>query len=392
MNQRLMRNVALFTFVFYWLSPALSQSALPSPTVEHVIIVTTDGLRWQEIFQGADSLCIQQIKSGETQEHIKARFLPGSSWQNRKALLPFLWGNFAQKGRLYGNRNYHNKINVSNNIHISYPGYSEMFCGFTDDKRILTNGKKHNPNHHVLEWINAQPGFENEVAVVGSWALFPWIFNQKRAHISMNAGFEPFSGAHISNEQQALNAALRTCARPWKNHVRPDTLTWAFAKNILDEQAPKVLFIGYGETDEYGHEGDYAGYLDAAHRFDSLLQVLWNYVENSPKYRGKTAILISTDHGRGSHNWKSHNMLTPGSDETWMAAFIPGMEAPGEVKSSDQLHQAQLAQTIAHALGLHYENPERAVAPAIYDLWVNPPTAIRVPAADFILSSGEVEK
>ncbi len=387
-----MRNVALFVFVLSIFQRVFAQHSLPSPTVENVIIVTTDGLRWQEVFEGADSQCIQQIKSGEIRTRVKERYLPGGYWTNRKALMPFLWGAFAQKGRLYGNRNHHNKINVTNKIHISYPGYNEIFCGFADDKRIMTNGKKYNPNLNVLEWMNAQPGFENQVSAVGSWALFSWIFNQKSTKIAVNAAFEPFCGTHLSDEQKTLNAALHTCAHPWKDHLRPDTLTWAFAQNILEEQAPKVLFIGYGETDEYGHEGNYAAYLDAAHRFDSLVQALWNYVENSPKYRGKTAIIITTDHGRGTHNWKAHNMLTPGSDEIWMAAFVPGMEAPGEVKSSMQLHQAQFAQTIAHAVGLHFNNPEHAVAPAVYDVWVNPPTAIPAPSADLILSSGGVEK
>jgi hypothetical protein len=39
--------------------------------------------------------------------------------------------------------------------------------------------------------------------------------------------------------------------------------------------------------------------LDAGHQVDAWIKQLWNFVQTDPQYKNKTAILITTDHGRG---------------------------------------------------------------------------------------------
>lgn len=60
-----------------------------------------------------------------------------------------------------------------------------------------------------------------------------------------------------------------------------------------------MLYISYGETDEWAHSGHYKDYLNAANLVDKWIQDIWNYVQNDPFYKNKTAIFITTDHGRG---------------------------------------------------------------------------------------------
>jgi hypothetical protein len=232
---------------------------------KNLIVITTDGLRWQEVFEGA-------------------------SGQTREKLMPFFWNTFVKFSQIYGNRKYSSAVRVTNRTHISYPGYSEIICGFADDERIILNAKKPNPNKHVFEWINRQRGYRGRVAAFGSWDLFPDIFNEKRSRVEVNAGFEKIInkfGRPLSEKQNKLNKQLETCAKPWNDHVRPDTLTWAFAKNYLESHQPRAVFIGFGETDEYAHEGNLEGYLDAVSRFDSLLAQIWDFVETHEAYRGK---------------------------------------------------------------------------------------------------------
>ena len=48
-----------------------------------------------------------------------------------------------------------------------------------------------------------------------------------------------------------------------------------------------------------------------------------NAEDSDIDYRGKTSIVITTDHGRGTSpmtEWKSHGTIYQGSDEIWAAA------------------------------------------------------------------------
>ena len=38
---------------------------------------------------------------------------------------------------------------------------------------------------------------------------------------------------------------------------------------------PRVLFVGYGETDNWAHQGRYDLVLESAHGFDHFVQQLW---------------------------------------------------------------------------------------------------------------------
>ena len=78
--------------------------------------------------------------------------------------MPFFWGTIAKEGQLYGNQHKGSIAHVTNGKNFSYPGYSEILCGFSDP-RIDSNDKVPNPNVTVLEWLNRRPGFEGRVAV-----------------------------------------------------------------------------------------------------------------------------------------------------------------------------------------------------------------------------------
>jgi hypothetical protein len=66
-----------------------------------------------------------------------------------------------------------------------------------------------------------------------------------------------------------------------------DAIPFYTATEYLKKQKPRVLFISFGETDDWAHEGDYAQYLNAAHRVDEYLRTLWETVQSMPEYVGK---------------------------------------------------------------------------------------------------------
>ena len=151
--------------------------------------------------------------------------------------------------------------------------------------------------------------------------------------------------------------------------VVQDVFVQYAALDYLKKKAPRVCYISFGETDEWAHEGHYLDYLTAAHRVDKWLGELWYFIQHDPRYKNKTALIVTADHGRGDLDkklWTSHKRSIPGSDQIWIALIGPGIAAAGESHAPLQLYQNQVAATIAELLGLHF-TCEHAVAPSLYN-------------------------
>ena len=109
-------------------------------------------------------------------------------------------------------------------------------------------------------------------------------------------------------------------------------------------------------------------YLDAAHRTDAYLKQIWDFLQNSPHYRGKTSLVITTDHGRGDgrEGWKNHGVDLPGSERVWSAIIGPDTPALG-VRKDLEVTQGQTAATVAALLGYDYAATASRIAPVLPD-------------------------
>ena len=58
---------------------------------QKVILITIDGLRWQEVFNGADSLLIRDKKFSNQPKELSKVFWRDNYSERRKVLLPFIW-------------------------------------------------------------------------------------------------------------------------------------------------------------------------------------------------------------------------------------------------------------------------------------------------------------
>jgi bisphosphoglycerate-independent phosphoglycerate mutase (AlkP superfamily) len=150
---------------------------------------------------------------------------------------------------------------------------------------------------------------------------------------------------------------LRDSHHAWKEECY-DLFTHYAAMEELKTKKPKVLYIAYGETDEFAHGREYRSYLDAAHQFDAWVKEIWDFVQSDPKYKNKTSLFITTDHGRGNSTktkWTSHGASVEDADQIWFAVMGPGTPASGEVKTNMQLYQKQFAQTMAKLMGYTFK-------------------------------------
>jgi hypothetical protein len=333
----------------------LSVQAL-AQKVENVIVITTDGLRWQEVFGGMDSAIANNKKFNQNDSTwIYRNYWAKDAQQRRELLMPSLWKLAGKHGQLYGNRWKGNKVDNANRYWFSYPGYNEIFTGYPD---TAINSNEYPPNPHVtvLEYLHRMPGYKGKVAAFGAWEAFDRILNEQRAGFQVVSAFDTTSG-QLTERQKLINSMLLNSPRPFHNGECLDLFTHFAAFEYMKQHKPRILYVSYGETDEWAHAGYYRFYLDAAKQVDAWIGELWNYVQSQPQYRDKTALVITTDHGRGDKvkaQWTSHGQSVEDAGEIWFAVLSPGIKASGEVTVEMQLYQKQLAATIASLLGKKY--------------------------------------
>lgn len=338
------------------LAVALSINALAQQKnkTENVVLITLDGFRWQEVFNGADSSFMKQ-QTLLKDPALKEKYWRDNQNERRKALLPFFWNTIAVKGQLYGNRILGSKVNVTNQMWFSYPGYNELLTGKPDDERINSNDKIYNPNTNVLEFINSQPSFKGKVAAFTSWDCFPYIINDKRSGVFVSGGLVHPSGTGLSEKESTLNQLMFTTPNPLGD-VRLDAFTFYYGLEYMKKNKPRAMYFAFDETDDFAHAGEYGAYLNAANYTDHFISELWDYLQRDPQYKGKTSLIITCDHGRGNNaeDWKHHGKKIAEADQIWMAIIGPDTPSTGEQKSDTQLFQRQVATTLASFLGLNF--------------------------------------
>ncbi|HYO23272.1 MAG TPA: alkaline phosphatase family protein [Flavisolibacter sp.] len=338
------------TLMSVWLLLAIGTVQAQSGKAENVFIITTDGLRWQEIFNGADSALLHNTKFVQDTALAKQLYWDAAAGERRKKLMPFFWNIISHQGQLYGNRARDSKVNVKNIYKISYPGYNELLTGFADPLPIL-NAPQYNRNISVLEFLATLPEFRDSVAAFTSWNVFPFILNKKRNCILQNSGY-----ASLTDTTEGIQLVTEVQNKvEQKYKTRYDALTFFTAKEYIRQHHPRVVFLGLGETDEFAHHGQYDLYLQQISAVDKMIAELWYYVQTDPVYRNNTTFLISTDHGRGRNSkWTSHHTLIRGSGEIWLAMLGKNIAPLGEMQDIKTVYQNQVASTVAFLLAKEF--------------------------------------
>jgi hypothetical protein len=294
----------------------------------NVILVTADGLRWQEVFGGVDPNLAKLPKT-------PVKVVP------REELLPFLWKEVAAKGVIL-------RSSVANKYRVSYPGYSEILTGRAQDSAIKGNDPIQNPVPTVLEVAREKLKLERtKVALIGTWDTFQKIGEHTPGAVVINAGYENLDLPGLPPRLVELNQMQWELLTPWEEE-RHDYVTFQIGLAYLQWQHPRLLHIAFGETDDWAHEKRYDNYLKAAHYFDASVRELWKHVDQK-----NTTLILTCDHGRGStaDDWNSHGEDVKGAEQTWIAIIGPDTPAQGEV-SGNAVKQQDIAPTILELLGI----------------------------------------
>ena len=327
---------------------------------QNIVLIVSDGLRWQEIFTGADSTLLNSKDGGSWlgEPELRRRYWRDDVDARRELLFPFLWGTVAKSGQIFGNQTKGSVAHVTNGKAFSYPGYNEMTTGYPNDA-IDSNEFGPNPNPTVFEWLNNTEEFRGKVAVYGTWDVYKNIFNKGRSGLVIQTGWVLPKKTH-ETPRDALLRELYETTTPLDEEDVSNSFLQVPLLDYVKSSHPRVLFVGYGETDNWAHQGRYDLVLDSAHRMDHFVKQLWDTMQAMPEYRGNTTFIITTDHGRGGGRteWKEHGVEEKGSENIWIAVMGPDTSALGERKNVAPVTQSQIAATIAAFVGRDYHHDQ----------------------------------
>ncbi|MFN8276017.1 MAG: alkaline phosphatase family protein [Chitinophagales bacterium] len=322
-----------------------------------LVLVTFDGCRWEEIFRGADRHLAKQLVGSKLDTNLIEAVSKGNHEEKRAALAPFFWNTIAKQGMLIGNRDKGSTLALTNPHLFSYPGYSELFCGYVD-RHVNSNNYPDNPNKGMVDFLcETDTTYRNDIVAFSNWSAFSRILNSNRNGVCMYDDF--VTGDSVRKKPHCYYFKnFETTIPGHSPYSEKDTLVYRFAKEYLHRFHPKVAFIGFDETDHMGHVGNYPGIIGAIRQFDSYMEDLWNALQADSFYKDQTILAVTCDHGRGgwaAGMWHWHGMLWPGSRFTWLAVIGPGVKATGEQKGLHIAYHNQIAGTLMKLMGKDYK-------------------------------------
>jgi Metalloenzyme superfamily len=326
----------------------------------NVILVTLDGARTQEIFGGLDVDIFRSVNKNFEQTSAFKRYDAPTPRERRELLMPFFWKTLmASHGSIAGNRDLKSSVQTTNKLWFSYPGYSEILTGQAHDDVIKSNSHPQNPYPSVLDFLHRKlSAGPNAVAEFSSWDAFMRIATNKPGSFVVNAAYETYPSKN--REIEELFRLQSQVVAPWPS-VRHDYFTYKIALAHMRQHRTRAIHIGFDETDDYAHDKNYERVLDSLNLTDGWLKELWEFVENDPRYRGKTMLIITTDHGRGNSpkDWSDHGEDVPEAQHIWMAFVSPDSSLRGEWANTDNIYQNQVAATLCRFLNLDYSEQNR---------------------------------
>lgn len=348
----------------------VSAIAAAAPAVDrHVILVTLDGVRVQELFTGMDPVIADapEAESGIYDKDVtRKRYWRDTPGARREALMPFFWKTLAPAGMVVGNPALGSPVTVRNNQWFSYPGYSEILTG-EPQPEIQSNDFVRYPHETVLDFIHRRLDLKfTDVAQIGSWDGFKYAASQKDGTFFMSGAYD-FLPAEQSTPELLLLAGLRREVMENWEESSNDALTFRLALGYLRKHQPRVLWLGLGQSDDWAHAKRYDRVLDYLHLADAWLGELWQTLQSLEPYRGRTTLIITADHGRGRTpaDWHDHGVGIEGGQDIWIAIVGPDTPALGEVKGLAGVTQSDVAATLLQYLGLDHRQFNPKAGPPI---------------------------
>ena len=284
-----------------WLLALLLPGFAFSETKKNVILITLDGVRWQEFYHGVD----HRIDPKHGGEKIFEKL--GELTDPHSLVL--------------GPESKCQTITVANWVKMSLPGYQSIFSGrfplcFSNSCARITTPT-------LFEGLTEKGFAKKDIALFASWNTIDhaaishmgkYFYNDLWNH---NIGLENFP--HPTHAK--LNQAQGKDPTLWGN-ARKDRYTFEHAMLYLEREKPRFLTLSLLDSDEWGHLSQYDEYVNSLRTYDTWISELVERLGRMGEYGRNTTIIVTTDHGRGSDpdNWGEHG-YQKGGGKIWMWTY-----------------------------------------------------------------------
>jgi Metalloenzyme superfamily len=321
-----------------------------------IVVVTLDGVRWHEVFEGVD-------------ERLAAEHgLPPDAVVSARELLPNLYAIIDSHGAALGAPGHGAAISASGPNFLSLPGYAELLSGRSvtgcADNQCMGVGA-----HTIIEQLSARSTLDRgDVAAVTSWSEIAKVTSLAGCRAAISSGRHAGANRELfARDPEGARLLARAEDAPHSigdADFRSDALTADLAIHHLKTHAPKFLFMGLGEPDEFGHMNDYAGYLDSLRRADARIAEVDAELQRLAARGTRTALFVTADHGR-SDGFVDHGGKYPESARVWLVAAGSAIEARGFVAAPSERRLADLAPTMREIAHLPRDSDLAAGAPLV---------------------------
>ena len=353
MNRRRMIACAGAAALALTTSPSRAQEPA---TPAAVVLMTLDGARHEEIFGGLDlDILKSTLKKDQRAEDTATykRYWAATPDERRRKLMPFFWRLVTEEGSIAGNPALRGDARLTNRASSRTPAMPKFSSAGRSTRPSRERSDPQSGGDDPQGLRRALRLSRKQVATFASWDVFNAIAEHTEGATVINAGDELLD---IPGTVTALtNRLQREAGSPW-DHTRLDAFTVNQAMAYLAHARPRVLYLALDETDDWAHDGRYDRLLDAYARSDRLLERLWTWLQAQPDYRGRTHLLITTDHGRGhdADGWRHHGEKYPDAERVWMAFVSPKMAQRGEWRGEPAVKTNQIAATLASWVGVDW--------------------------------------
>jgi Metalloenzyme superfamily len=363
---------------------AIARPALRERT-RGVVIVVIDGARWQEVFGGVD------------RRWAKAQGMSDAQVVDAKTLMPNLHAVIENRGVALGAPR-RAMVTASGPNFISLPGYTEILSGreatgcrdndcpaavkptLVDEIRSSARAGQAGPAGQAGSAGQIE---DREVAVISSWEPIGRIATARPSTVVLSNGRHGGNHKALLRDDPAIATLLdegeRADAWPGNADYRPDRVTGALATQYLNTHRPRFLFVGLGDTDEYGHHGDYPAYLRALTYADKVIGDIVASLDAMGEDGKRTTLVVTCDHGRAA-DFRGHGGYAPESGRAWLVMAGGGVQPRGLLDREDTTRLRDIAPTIRVLMGLPTDDA-RGTGQAIAEIWEQGEPADRLAAA-----------
>lgn len=340
---------------------AATTPRVEAPNDAAVVLVVLDGVRWQDVFVGADPALAAE-------GHVPAA--------RAEELMPHLHALVAERGAALGAPGEGPTMSASGPNFVSLPGYTEIFTG-RPPVACRDNDCPAARMPTLMDEVRAASDRPSDVAVIASWSKIERAASDDPSNLVVSTGRTRTFHEELLRDDEVTREWLDRGAHadpyPGYDDYRPDRFTAAVGLRYLETKRPRILFLGLGEPDEYAHRDDYAGYLASLRAADAVIGDLFAALGRMGTRGEHTTVFVTADHGRG-RDYRVHGKNFPESARVWLVAAGAGIAARGNARSERPHRLADIAPTVRTLLDLPADVAPSSGAP-LGELFV-PPAAL----------------